>query len=236
MPRNDRNRIEYNGWLLEPLRNQDHPVEFDCGDDDLNEFFTQDVVEHDLELLTKTYALTPIGATISEGNKPVALVAFCNDAIRQEMVVERASKTFWKTLSKALPHPKRYDVFPAVKIARLGVSKNYQRSGAGTTILNITKQLFLTNNRTGCRFITVDAYINECAIALYKKNHFQFFGVKDETHSKSILEQFAAKTPKKIETIPMFFDLARHQVGNDHSETLTHADNKNNTRNIILIR
>jgi hypothetical protein len=175
-------------------------------------------VEHDHELLTKTYALTPIGAAVSEGNKPVALVAYCNDAIRQEDVRKRASNTYLKEkFLKPVPREKRYNVFPAVKIARLGVSIYWQRRGAGTTILNITKKLFLTDNRTGCRFITVDAYINECAITLYKKNHFQFFGVKDETHCKTMLGKLAGKLPEKVETIPMFFDLARHQIDTDDS-------------------
>lgn len=52
----------------------------------------------------------------------------------------------------------RYDYFPAVKIGRLGVKKEYQSSGFGTSILNMTKEMFITNNRTGCRFITVEAY------------------------------------------------------------------------------
>jgi hypothetical protein len=47
--------------------------------------------------------------------------------------------------------------FPAVKIAGFGVQKEYCRGEIGIQRLNMVNTLFLVNNRTGCRFITVDA-------------------------------------------------------------------------------
>ena len=41
--------------------------------------------------------------------------------------------------------------------------------------------LFLTENRTGCRFITVDAYNNERTIAFYEQNEFRFLSSSDAT-------------------------------------------------------
>jgi len=215
MPRNDRNRIEYEGWVLEQLTPVEFPRRFDCGNPDLNEFFTEDLAQHDHTLLTKTYALTPIGATVSEGCDPVALIAYCNDAIYQEVVEKRASKSFWKRFSRALPRGKRYDVFPAVKIARLGVQVDYQAQGVGTAMINLTKGLFLTNNRTGCRFLTVDAYVTPQAIGLYKKNDFQFFGTNDQGYCEAKLEEISLAQSVKVETIPMYYDLLRFSFGED---------------------
>lgn len=50
----------------------------------------------------------------------------------------------------------------------------------GSHTLNMIKKLFVTENRTGCRFITVDAYNNEEVLQFYQKNEFQFFYDKDE--------------------------------------------------------
>ncbi|MEI7448991.1 MAG: hypothetical protein WCJ75_05145, partial [Desulfomonile sp.] len=41
-----RNKIIVDGWKLEPFAG-DKVYKFDCGDDDLNSFFKEDVREHD---------------------------------------------------------------------------------------------------------------------------------------------------------------------------------------------
>lgn len=48
--------------------------------------------------------------------------------------------------------------YPSVKIGRLAVSKDYDNKGVGRAILDFIKHAFTNGNRTGCRFITVDAY------------------------------------------------------------------------------
>ena len=40
----------------------------------------------------------------------------------------------------------------------------------GTYLLNFIKSFFVVNNKTGCRFLTVDAYA--AAIPFYQKNGF----------------------------------------------------------------
>ena len=40
----------------------------------------------------------------------------------------------------------------------------------GTYLLNFIKTFFVVNNKTGCRFLTVDAYA--AAIPFYQKNGF----------------------------------------------------------------
>jgi ribosomal protein S18 acetylase RimI-like enzyme len=68
---------------------------------------------------------------------------------------------------------------PAVKIGRLGVHTKYQKSGIGTQLLDTIKFLFIDNNKTGCRYITVDAYNNEKTIPFYRKNGFNFLTESD---------------------------------------------------------
>ncbi|SLM30375.1 hypothetical protein MTBBW1_2200029 [Desulfamplus magnetovallimortis] len=54
-------------------------------------------------------------------------------------------------------------------------------------------QLFLLDNRTGCRLITVDAYNDSKVLKFYQKNDFSLFSEKD----------------KNKKTRAMFFDLKR---------------------------
>ena len=94
-----------------------------------------------------------------------------------------------------MPYPKRnYESFPAVKIGRLGIVSNYARLGIGTYLLTMTKDLFLQDNRTGCRYITVDAYNQPKVIAFYRKNGFDFLLTNDENDQTRI----------------MYFNLMRH--------------------------
>lgn len=45
-----------------------------------------------------------------------------------------------------------------MKIGRLAVSLKYQHSQIGTDILDFIKDMFITNNRTGCCFVTGSAF------------------------------------------------------------------------------
>ncbi len=147
--------------------------DFDCGDADLNEFFRKDLIPHELELLTKSYALTPQEARVKDGFVPVALVSFSNDSIRLKDIED----------SVDLPEPKRYPNLPAVKIARLGVHSRYQSNEVGTLLLNMVKKFFLMGNRTGCRIITVDVYNDPRVIRFYEKSYFSFVTQKDKNRN-----------------------------------------------------
>ena len=156
-----RSSIRYQDWNLEKL---DSPMafsqfkEFCCGDDDLNEFIKEDALKHKKELIAETYVLKEVAVDF-----PVAFISFCNDSIPLSKL-QRTSKDALQI---------RYGNLPAVKIARLGVKREYQGKTIGTHVINMAKEFFLTDNRTGCRFLTVDAYNNTKVINFYKNNDFQ---------------------------------------------------------------
>lgn len=192
-----RNSIEIDDFRLSIL---DKPVEFvcckdfDCGDDDLNEFFQKDALPHKKELLATTYCLKIKEATDREETPPVAFITYSNDTVKTSKK-DKSLKAFVGYLSQNIPVEKHYPFLPAVKIGRLGVRKEFQRYSIGTFMINLTKMLFTTHNRTGCRFITVDAYNEKGVIDFYKKNDFQFLHDDD----------------RKRRTRIMFFDLKRFQ-------------------------
>jgi len=163
--------------------NHDRIKAFDCGERDLNEYFTQDALAHHTELLATTYFFQPKRATEEGVFFPVALVSFMNDSLKLSTEDRKSSKKkFYKKFRKNMPFPKRgYKEFPAVKIGRLGVCAEYQKSHIGSRLINLTKKFFITNNKTGCRYLVVDAYNNpdQCTINFYKKNGFDFLSESD---------------------------------------------------------
>ena len=68
------------------------------------------------------------------------------------------AKKYNKKSKKVIHHQKRgYKSFPALKITRLDVDKDIQHAGVGKSLLTVIKHFFVSDNRTGCRFLTVDA-------------------------------------------------------------------------------
>ena len=48
-------------------------------------------------------------------------------------------------------------MYPAAKIGRFAVDKDFQDQGIGTFLIRSLVQSFIRKNKTGCQFITVDA-------------------------------------------------------------------------------
>lgn len=64
-----------------------------------------------------------------------------------------------------------------MKIGRLGTQKSLAGQGIGREIIDYIKFLFTKSNKTGCRFITVDAHKD--AVGFYLKCGFTFFTEAD---------------------------------------------------------
>lgn len=151
--------------------------DFDCGDDDLNEFFRVDSILGSQHLLTVTNTILSNGETI-------AFYSVSNDSIKREA----CPRSSFERLIKHIPRSKRYDSMPSVKIGRLGVIGSHQSSGVGTWILDIIKLSFSSDtNKTGCRFVVVDAYNDDKTINFYQKNGFDFLTTKDKNNDTRIM-------------------------------------------------
>lgn len=91
------------------------------------------------------------------------------------------TKGAFRRIRKTLPPGKHYGSYPAVKVGRFGVNKSHQRLKTGTDVMNYIKILFVDKQqKTGCRFTTVDAHNTDCVIKFYEKNGFKFLTVEDE--------------------------------------------------------
>lgn len=161
---------------LKRLEAADDRPEFSCGDDDIDEFFHVDSIGGCNELVCVTYALM-------NDEKTVGFYSVSNDSIRKQDL----PRSRFKKVMKIVPRPKRYSSMPAAKIGRLGVCKDSQKDGYGTMILDYLKYSFTNQNKTGCRFLVVDAYNQENVTSFYQKNGFDFLTSTDADEETRIM-------------------------------------------------
>lgn len=149
------------------LTNEHEIKPFDCGDEDLNDFLLNSAKDYSEQLL----AVTNI---IESETETVAFYSLFNDRIAMDQFEETRE---WNRFRKAFPNAKRINSYPAMKIGRLGVNENWKGKGIGTDIIGFLKQQFIDNNRTGCRFISVDAYA--ASLKFYEKCGFKYLSCAD---------------------------------------------------------
>lgn len=188
MLRKERNRLQVDDWILNQISPEQHGEilsSFDCGDRDLNEYFQEEALLNKAALVGQPYYLYEATAETI----PVALIDLCNDSVRRKSSKQQPGYSQAADVEES----KHYPFLPAVKITRFGVNLPFQGNDLGSHTLNMIKKLFITENRTGCRFLTIDAYNNEKVLYFYQKNEFKFFYDKDKDKA----------------TRSMFYDLKR---------------------------
>ncbi len=176
---------------LRKLIPDDEIKPFNCDNADLNGFLLESQASianarcHSEELLAVTYLLEDL-----EVNQTIAYFSLLNDKIDREI----ADSRIWNQLSRKLPNIKRRGSHPAVKVGRLAVSKFYQNQKWGQQILTLIKKWFSHENRTGCRYITVDAL--RSAQGFYENNGFKVLTAPKDND----------------ETVLMYYDLKSYIV------------------------
>ena len=119
-------------------------VEFDCGDEDLNEFLLED------SFINIDNSLSKIYLCLYE-NKVVAFFSLSADSIKINEKLEIAYRTY-----------------PAIKIGRLAVHKDFQGMHIGSILIDWVVGFCLELRKDiGVRFISVDAYNREITISFY---------------------------------------------------------------------
>lgn len=168
---------------------------FKCEDDDLNDFLYNDAKPYLRELMAVTYLFID-----PNKQKTAAYFSLLNDKVSYDP----DEPTFWNRLNRRVSNRKRRRNYPSVKIGRLAVSQDYMGQGIGREIINFIKHAFTNGNRTGCRFITVDAYAE--ATAFYQKNGFDYFTRKDQ----------------RDDTRLMYFDLKPFKDAQENTNNFNH--------------
>lgn len=183
----DRNRANDGPFSILPVEDFTIFSGFSClepkdTDRDLDDFIRHDAAGHYQDKIAVTYGLFYTGI-----QHPLGFATLQNDAI---ILGEEDSPP-----EEVKEYP--YRSLPAVKIGRLGILYDIQRNALGSLFLALLKQIMCSANRTGCRFVTVDARRDRKnkidATTFYKKNGFDLLPYREKTSKY----------------VPMYFDLAR---------------------------
>ncbi len=188
-------------FLLEScsLCELNQPTDYDdfcCADRDLDDFFSNDCFAYAKQLLGKTYCYT-----LDENpRKIVCAFTLANASIR----VDDLPNARKKKIETDIPHVKTLKDYPAVLLGRLGVAQEFQSKHIGSDVLNFVKFWFVEpNNKTGCRFVIVDAYNNPSTLAFYQRNGFKtVFSTDEQEKDYRHIDQEVA-----LNTRLMYFDL-----------------------------
>lgn len=143
-------------------------ADFDCGDEDLNDFLVEDAKGFLDKRIANSFILEDEG-------RIAAYFCLLNDKVSKQEV----SNNQWRKIKGRFPDGKVFSSYPAIKIGRFAVSSKYRGLKIGTKLMNIIKDMLDTDsNYSAFRFITVDAYLS--AVPFYEKNGFVKLTQKEE--------------------------------------------------------
>lgn len=174
---------------------------FTCKDEDITEFFTQDYADYAYQLLGKSYCFVK-----PDTSEIVCAFTVANSSVK----VDSLPSNLRNKLNRKIPNAKRRPQYPAVLVGQLAVSDLFSRHHVGDELLDFIKSWFIDPlNKTGCRYVIVDAVNHPKVFEYYQRNGFKFLFSSDEEewtflHNKG-LEQTTPIEPMK--TRLMYFDL-----------------------------
>lgn len=156
-------------YSIRRLEKQEKVESFNCGDADLNDFIMNESMLYRNALLAVSY--------VAEGNtgRTIGYFSLAND--RVSLTDFENNTEFNRFRRRRFVNDKRLRSYPAVKICRLGIELSVKGCGIGSELLDFIKSYFVNDNKTGCRFVTVDAYA--AAVPFYQRNGFEFLNDED---------------------------------------------------------
>lgn len=186
---------EFEDWnisLIEKCSN------FSCKHDkDIEQFFKSEFEDYDKQLLGKSYGFIKNGLTY----EPVAAFTVSNSMLP----VTNFPQNIKNRINRHIPNQKRNSQYPAVLVGQLAVFDTFAGKHIGDEVLSFIKGWFVDPlNKTGCRYIIVDAINNEKVIGFYQRNGFKFIFDKIEDEIEYMKLDME---PEYKRTRLMYFDL-----------------------------
>ena len=174
---------------------------FTCKDEDITEFFTQDYADYAYQLLGKSYCFVK-----PDTSEIVCAFTVANSSVK----VDSLPSNLRNKLNRKIPNAKRRPQYPAVLVGQLAVSDLFSGHHVGDELLDFIKSWFIDPlNKTGCRYVIVDAVNHPKVFEYYQRNGFKFLFSSDGEewtflHNKGI----ELTTPiEPMKTRLMYFDL-----------------------------
>lgn len=129
-----------------------------------------------------------------------------NSSVNMQEVSSKRRNRF----NRSIPNAKRSRQYPAVLIGRLAVFDSFEGHHLGYDLMDFIKAWFIDPlNKTGCRFLIVDAVNHPKVIDYYCQNGFDFLFESEE--EEDVATNNGSK--KKCATRLMYFDLIKLRSG-----------------------
>ena len=175
---------------------------FSCEDKDITEFFTKEYADYAYQLLGKSYCFVEQGKKCIVGAFTVA-----NSSIRADLLPNsRRNK-----LNRNMPNEKRRSQYPAVLVGQIAINEVYKGFHVGDELLDAIKSWFIEPlNKTGCRYVVVDALNHPKVFDFYLRNGFKFLFATEEEEWMFLRGRWTGKEKtamKRMHTRLMYFDL-----------------------------
>jgi len=178
------------------LSETDFISDFDCGDEELNEFFNNKALPFKNQLLAKTCFFRH-----NETGKIVCAFSISPNALKAKDLPNSRQKK----VKQLVPFEKNLQSYPAFLVGRLGVSKEFNGQGIGSQLLDYIKGFCLDNYPDFCRFLVVDAYNSPSVISFYLKSGFAPVFSSEEQERKT----YKINPNEKLPTRYLFYDMLR---------------------------
>ena len=141
-------------------------------DKHIDKFFREEYSDYEYQMLGKTYCFVT-----RDRQKMVAAFSLANSSVR----VDNMPKSKRNKLNRKIPFSKQRSQYPAVLVAQLAVFDGFGGKNIGKEVLDFIKSWFIDPlNKTGCRYVIVDAVNTPKVLQFYLDNGFDFIFASDE--------------------------------------------------------
>jgi GNAT superfamily N-acetyltransferase len=169
-------------------------VDFDCGDEDLNDFFNREAIEYRRQMLAHTCFFTHRAT-----KAVVSAFSYCASSIKMSDL----SGSHRKKVKEYVPREKTLRAYPAILIGRLGVASGFNGQGLGSQLMVFVKSYCLAQFSHFARFLLLDAYNKPEVLRFYQKNDFlPVFATEMQER-----EAYKQDVSEALHTRYMFYDM-----------------------------
>jgi GNAT superfamily N-acetyltransferase len=177
------------------ILSQDYLIsDFDCGNEELNDFFNYKALPFKEQLLAMTCFFRH-----NESGKIACAFSLSPNALKAADLPNSRRKK----VRDLIPHEKTLQSYPAFLVGRLGVSQNFSGQGVGTQLIDYIKFFCISNFPDFCRFLLIDAYNDNSVLSFYLKSNFSFVFSTEEQERTAYRVDMA----KPLETRYLFYDM-----------------------------
>jgi len=174
--------------------------DFDCGNEELNDFFNNKSLPFKKQML----AMTCFFCHKATG-KIVCAFSLSPNALKAKDLPNSRQKK----VKLLIPREKTLQSYPAFLVGRLGVSQEFNGHGVGSQLMDYIKGFCLDTYPDFCRFLVIDAYNTPSVLSFYQKNFFlTVFSTEEQER-----EAYKIKPDEELQTRYLFYDMIRWREG-----------------------